>query len=310
MEKRSKIQDFADALQGLTEIRDVSSTTEEVREIKYLKELSSRIHLVLSATLKIDTDEEVRNFRDWLSSERVEGVLALLCYIDHVRFGIMKIHDGREESRKFHDGRSDKSVQDLYKASRELQEFSKVTEALCHLGSASSLLNCLQSVEKHYSIFHDVILSDFNSVEDQEERGERSQIGPPPSITDVDEESLPVHSDDASNFQTSSSPPAPVAFSAFSPNGKMIASGSWDNTIRLWDTTISELLQTFKDHSDSITSIIFSPNDKMITSSVKDNTIWLWDTITGKLFQTFKGYSGSVSSIAFSPNDKMVALGS
>ncbi|TEY20404.1 hypothetical protein BOTCAL_1785g00010 [Botryotinia calthae] len=97
---------------------------------------------------------------------------------------------------------------------------------------------------------------------------------------------------------------------AFSPNGKIVASGSSDNTIRLWDIAICESLQTLEGHSNAVLSVAFSPNGKIIASGSSDNTIRLWDTTTGELLQTLEGYSNTVLSIAFSPNGKMVASGS
>ncbi|KAM0147384.1 hypothetical protein ACHAPG_010625 [Botrytis cinerea] len=101
-----------------------------------------------------------------------------------------------------------------------------------------------------------------------------------------------------------------VSSVAFSQDGKIVASGSGDKTIRLWDTATGKSLQTLEGHSGYVFSVAFSPNGKMVASGSYDKTIRLWDTITGKSLQTLEGYSGSVFSVAFSPNGKMVASGS
>ena len=96
----------------------------------------------------------------------------------------------------------------------------------------------------------------------------------------------------------------------FSPNSQLLASGSRDNTIKLWDPTTGELWQTLKGHSNSVLSVAFSPNGRLLASGSEDNTIKLWDPTTGELRQTLNGHSRSVLSVAFSPNGQQLASGS
>ncbi|EDN93035.1 hypothetical protein SS1G_08900 [Sclerotinia sclerotiorum 1980 UF-70] len=97
---------------------------------------------------------------------------------------------------------------------------------------------------------------------------------------------------------------------AFSPDGTKVASSSYDQTIRLWDTTTGESLQTLEGHSNSVTSVAFSPDGTKVASGSHDKTIRLWDTITGESLQTLEGHSNWVSSVAFSPDGTKVASGS
>jgi WD40 repeat protein len=62
---------------------------------------------------------------------------------------------------------------------------------------------------------------------------------------------------------------------SFSPDGKNIATGSWDKTARLWDLQ-GNLLQEFKGHQDSVTSVSFSPDGKTIATGSSDKTARLW----------------------------------
>ena len=64
---------------------------------------------------------------------------------------------------------------------------------------------------------------------------------------------------------------------AFSPDGKQIASGSIDQTIKLWDAATGDLRKTLTGHSNSVEAIAFSPDGKQIASGSSDRTIKLWD---------------------------------
>jgi len=103
-----------------------------------------------------------------------------------------------------------------------------------------------------------------------------------------------------------------ISVVAFSPDGKQIVSGSYDNTIRLWDAETGEQLQQpLEGHWNSVTSVAFSPDGKQIVSGSSDKTIRLWDAETGEqLQQPFKGHQYSVTSVAFSPNGKQIVSGS
>jgi hypothetical protein len=95
---------------------------------------------------------------------------------------------------------------------------------------------------------------------------------------------------------------------AFSPDGKAIACGSWDNTVKLWSLDGREL-QTFRGHSNGVFSIAFSPDGKTIASGSADNTVKLW-SLDGREILTFTGHRDRVNSIAFSPDGKTIASGS
>jgi len=97
---------------------------------------------------------------------------------------------------------------------------------------------------------------------------------------------------------------------AFSPDGSILASGSLDQSIILWDMASVRELRTLSGHTDSVQSVAFSPDGSILASGSRDDTIKLWDVAGGRELRTLSGHSGDVWSVAFSPDGKMLASGS
>ncbi|KAK0723422.1 hypothetical protein B0T26DRAFT_801956 [Lasiosphaeria miniovina] len=103
---------------------------------------------------------------------------------------------------------------------------------------------------------------------------------------------------------------APVSSVAFSPDSALVASGSWDQTVRLWRSDTGECVQELKGHSDSVSSVAFSPDSALVASGSRDRTVRLWRSDIGECVQELKGHRWEVNSVAFSPDSALVASAS
>jgi hypothetical protein len=93
-----------------------------------------------------------------------------------------------------------------------------------------------------------------------------------------------------------------VSSVVFSPDGSRVASGSGDNTVRVWDVQTGECQHTLEGHSGSVSSVVFSPDGSRVASGSDGKTVRVWDVQTGECQHTLEGHSGSVYSVVISPD--------
>jgi WD40 repeat protein len=103
---------------------------------------------------------------------------------------------------------------------------------------------------------------------------------------------------------------ADVRSVVFSPDGSRIASGSEDQTVKVWDVISGKTILTLAGHKGLVTSVAFSREGRQIASGSDDGTVKLWDAGTGREIFTLQGHSDQVRAVAFSPDGKRVGSGS
>jgi len=96
---------------------------------------------------------------------------------------------------------------------------------------------------------------------------------------------------------------------ALTGDGKSVAAGIFDHTIKLWNTTDGSLIRTLLGHTDRVTNITFNADDSMLASAADDDTIRIWRTDDGSLVRILDNDTEGVRCVTFSPDMAVIAAG-
>jgi WD40 repeat protein len=96
---------------------------------------------------------------------------------------------------------------------------------------------------------------------------------------------------------------------ALSPDDKILATGSYDQKIKLWDAETGKELKTLSGHNGCVFGLAFRPDGKILASASADRTVKLWDVASGERRDTLSQPLKEVYAVAFSPDGKRLAAG-
>ncbi len=129
---------------------------------------------------------------------------------------------------------------------------------------------------------------------------------PPCPCQEVDDDSVVIWE----SWRRFKGPSDGVNFLSFSPDGRTLASSSWDRTVRLWDVDTGTPQATLEGHGGTVLEVAFSPDGGTLASGSMDGTIRLWNVRTGQLDTSLSIDPGrGVWSVAFSPDGETLASG-
>lgn len=96
---------------------------------------------------------------------------------------------------------------------------------------------------------------------------------------------------------------------AYSPDGRLLATGCGDGVVRIWDVAAEKVVRGMLGHDGAVNAVSWSPAGDYLASASDDRTVRLWSPGTGRLIRTLRGHAREVVAAAWSPKATAVASG-
>jgi WD40 repeat protein len=93
---------------------------------------------------------------------------------------------------------------------------------------------------------------------------------------------------------------------SFSADGSLVAMANNGKTVKVWNVSTQQVVNSFSGHTDRVISLAFSPDNKLLLTGSADKTARLWDISTGQQVRVFSGHTAAVTSVGFAPNGKRI----
>jgi WD40 repeat protein len=97
---------------------------------------------------------------------------------------------------------------------------------------------------------------------------------------------------------------------AYSPDGRYVATGSDDGTVKVWESSSGRRVADCTGHTNWVTSVAYSPDGRYMASGSRDGTLKVWESSSGRLVADCAGHTHRVTSVAYSPDGRYVVSGS
>ncbi|MCB0630630.1 MAG: caspase family protein [Lewinella sp.] len=221
---------------------------------------------------------------------------------------------------------------ELWKSwSQESYTLIRQEEAIDQIAVSSSNSYVLTSATHHIALWHlrdtssaeqqnllsaTVKLSTFSNMQSMSQHREKLRSGDSAKVTPLERstegEIVPTDHNSSGSLQpqmvVNKGHNRVAKSGSFSPDGRLIATGSADGTAKLWDLNGREL-QTFRGHVLDILDICFFANGLYLFTGGDDETARIWD-LYGRQLQVLRGHTKKINAIAVSPNDVLFLTGS